>query len=187
MNAHMKNFIAGGVAAGMAFGAVYAAFAFTEPTGTPPLNNAPAPITAGAGRQVKTGDLTVNNLKASSITLGEETRASWLDAGASCAWTGWKCDCRQDDSTFASVALTVGMQCLGGQLADVKILSLQISSRDKSCGAKAPAPCEAALYSRNGLNSVLTTGSTVEPLGKRGQATPTPVTIPAGKTGQAVP
>ena len=168
----MKNFITGGIAAGIAFGMVYAAFAFTEPSSPPPLNNAPAPITTGAGRQVKTGDLTVGDLKASSITLGEETRTSWLDAGASCAWTGWKCDCRDDDSTFASVALTVGMQCLGGQLSDIKIFSLQISSRTKSCTTKAPAPCEAALYSHNGIKAVVNS---------------LPVVIPAGKAGQAVP
>ena len=147
----MKNFLIGGIAAGIAFGVAYAVLAFTEPMAIPPASNAPAPITAGGGRQVKTGDLTVRNLTASSITLGEETRTSWLDAGASCAWTGWKCDCRDDDSTFASVELTVGMKCSGGKLADIKIFSLQISSRNKTCAGAAPAPCEQALYSHNGI------------------------------------
>ncbi len=146
---HMKNLFMGGVAVGVMFGATYAAFAFIEPTALPPLDNAPAPITAGSGRQVKTGDLTVGNLKASSITLGDETRTSWFEASSSCGWTGWKCDCTSDDSTLASVALTVGIRCAGGQLADIKVVSLQISSKTKSCSATAPSPCDQVLYSRN--------------------------------------
>ncbi len=143
-----KSFIIRGIAIGAAIAFTGTALAFTEPTALPPLNNAPSPITVGSGRQVKAGDLTVSNLKATSITLGEETRTSWLDAASSCGWTGWKCDCKSDGSSAAGLALTVGVQCSGGQLAGVKVVSLQISSKAKSCGATAPAPCAQALYTR---------------------------------------
>ncbi len=141
-----KSWLIGGIAGMSAIASV--AFAFTEPTALPPLNNAPSPITAGSGRQVKAGDLTVNNLKATTITLGGETRASWLEAGSSCAWSGWKCDCKSDGSSAAGLAITMGLQCSGGQLTGVKVVSLQISSKPKSCGATAPAPCSQALYTR---------------------------------------
>lgn len=122
------------------------ALAFTEPTGAPPLNNAPAPLNVGAGRQTKNGDITLQNIKASSITLGESTRTSWLDAASACKWEGWKCDCRSDGSSGASIALTIGMQCSGGQLQDMEVVDLQISSKQKSCAVTAPAPCKQALY-----------------------------------------
>ncbi len=141
-----KSLFIGGIAAMSAIASV--ALAFTEPTALPPLNNAPSPITVGSGRQVKAGDLTVNNLKATSITLGGETRASWLEAGSSCTWTGWKCDCKSDGSSAAGLAMTVGLQCSGGQLTGIKVVSLQISSKPKSCGATAPAPCSQALYTK---------------------------------------
>lgn len=122
------------------------AFAFTEPTGTPPTNNVPAPLNVGVGTQEKTGGLVMQSMKAASITLGESTRTSWLDAGSACAWEGWKCDCRSDGSSFASIALTTGAQCSGGQLRDVKIMDLQISSKSKTCSSKAPTGCTATLY-----------------------------------------
>jgi len=128
------------------FASACVAYAFTEPTTMPPLGNTPAPITVGSGRQVKTGDLTVNNLNAATITLGGETRSSWLDAASSCGWSGWRCDCQSDGSSAASVAITMGMQCSGGQLAGIKVVSLAISSKEKSCGKTAPAPCNQALY-----------------------------------------
>ena len=124
----------------------YAAFAFTEPTGIPPQNNVPPPITVGSGRQVKSGDLTLQNMKASSITLGEDTRTTWLDAASACAWEGWKCDCKNDGSTGASIALTMGVQCTSGRLTDMKIVSLQISSKGKSCSGTAPSPCKQTIY-----------------------------------------
>ncbi len=152
----MKNLFTGGVVVGVMFGAAYAVFAFTEPTALPPLGNTPPPITAGPGKQVKTGDLTVANLKASSITLGEETRTSWFDASSSCGWTEWKCDCRDDSSTLVDVAITMGMRCAGGQLADIKVISLRVVSGtgSSSCPARAPAPCAEALYVRNGVRVV---------------------------------
>ena len=124
----------------------YAVFAFTEPTGVPPQNNVLPPITVGSGRQVKNGDLTLQNMKASSITLGEDTRTTWLDAASACAWEGWKCDCKNDGSTGASIALTMGVQCVSGRLTDMKIVSVQISSKEKSCSAMAPSPCKQAIY-----------------------------------------
>ena len=180
----MKHFLVGGISAGVVFGIASAVFAFTEPSMTPPSGNTPAPITTGGGRQVKAGDLSVANLTASTITLGGETRASWLDAGASCAWTGWKCDCRDNGSTFADVELTVGMKCAGGQLADMKIISLQISSRDKSCGSAAPAPCDQRLFSHNGI---FEGASVAIPDGKQGTAAPFSITVPSGKQGEATP
>ena len=137
----------------------YAVFAFTEPTGVPPQNNVPSPITVGSGRQVKSGDLTVQNIKASSITLGEDTRTTWLDAASACAWEGWKCDCKNDGSTGASIALTMGVQCLSGRLTDMKIVSVQISSKGKSCSATAPSPCKQAIYSY--VNAPAESGGTI--------------------------
>ncbi len=143
---HMNRFIFVGGSVAVFFFA-YAAFAFTEPTGVPPQNNVPPPITVGSGRQVKAGDLTVQNIKASSITLGEDTRTTWLDAASACAWDGWKCDCKNDGSSGASIALTMGVQCTSGRLTDMKIVSIQISTKEKKCSATAPAPCKQIIYS----------------------------------------
>lgn len=142
----MNRFITVIISIGCAIFGAYAVFAFTEPTGTPPLNNAPAPLTVGSGRQVKGGDLTVMNMKASSITLGEDTRTTWLEAGSACAWEGWKCGCQSDGSSGASLALTIGTECKSGRLTDMKIVSMAISSKGKSCGAAAPPPCTPSLY-----------------------------------------
>lgn len=141
-----KSIVVGGFVGAAVLASACVAYAFTEPAAMPPLGNTPAPITVGSGRQVKTGDLTVSNLNAASITLGGETRSSWLDAASSCGWSGWRCDCQSDGSSAASVAITVGMQCSGGQLAGIKVVSLAISSKEKSCGKTAPAPCNQALY-----------------------------------------
>jgi hypothetical protein len=143
----MKNLLAFGVfaVAGLWL-AQSVVLAFTEPAQPPPQGNVPPPITVGPGRQSKAGDITVQNLKASSITLGEDTRTTWLDALGACAWEGWKCDCQNNNSSGSSVALTVGIQCQGGQLRDMRIVDLQISSKTKSCPSKAPAPCAASLY-----------------------------------------
>lgn len=122
------------------------AFAFTEPTGTPPTRNVPAPLNVGAGTQEKAGGLVMQTMKSASITLGESTRTSWLDAASACKWEGWKCDCRSDGSSFASIAITNGAQCSGGQLQDMRIMDLQISSKGKTCGSKAPAGCTQSLY-----------------------------------------
>ncbi len=122
------------------------ALAFTEPTGTPPTNNVPAPLNVGAGTQEKAGGLVMQSMKATSITLGESTRTSWLDAASACNWEGWKCNCRANESSFAALQLTLGMQCSGGQLRDFKIMDMQISSRDKQCASSIPTGCTPALY-----------------------------------------
>lgn len=142
----MKHIIACAAAALFSAGAVGMAFAFTEPVGTPPTMNVPAPLNVGAGRQEKSGDLTVQNMKAASITLGESTRTSWLDAASACNWEGLKCDCRSDGSTVAGLSITIGAQCSGGQLNDIRVVSLNISSKETRCSATAPAGCKPNLY-----------------------------------------
>ena len=129
------------------------AFAFTEPTGTPPTKNVAAPLNVGAGIQEKSGGLVMQTMKSASITLGESTRTSWLDAGSACNWEGWKCDCRSDGSSFASIAITNGAHCSGGQLRDMRIMDLQISSKGKTCGSKAPSGCTASLYTYKNIVS----------------------------------
>lgn len=142
----MKQIFLCASAALFSAGLIGTALAFTEPTGTPPTRNVPAPLNVGAGIQEKSGGLVMQTMKSASITLGESTRTSWLDAGSACSWEGWKCDCRSDGSSFASIALTNGAQCSGGQLRDMRIMDLQISSKGKTCGAKAPAGCTQSLY-----------------------------------------
>lgn len=124
------------------FLANYIVLAFTEPTGAPPLNNVPAPLNVGSGRQVKNGDLTVNNIKAASITLGEDTRTAWPSGtsgtggaggtsgvrGESCSWQGNKCRCStsrlhfdggwfRNDLTMTARNITY-MTCKNGTLTD---------------------------------------------------------------------
>ncbi len=142
----MKQIFLCATAALFSAGLIGTAFAFTEPTGTPPTRNVPAPLNVGAGIQEKAGGLVMQTMKSASITLGESTRTSWLDAGSACKWEGWKCDCKNDGSSGASLALTMGMQCSGGQLVDMKIVSIQISSKGKVCSTTAPAPCRADIY-----------------------------------------
>lgn len=142
----MKHIFACAAAALFSAGLIGTAFAFTEPTGTPPTRNVPAPLNVGAGTQEKAGGLVMQSMKAASITLGESTRTSWLDAASSCNWEGWKCDCRSDGSSVAGIAMTFGAQCSGGQLQGVKIVSLSISSRSEVCSATAPAPCRQSFY-----------------------------------------
>ena len=144
----MKHIFACAAAAFFSAGLIGTAFAFTEPTGTPPTKNVPAPLNVGAGIQEKSGGLVMQTMKSASITLGESTRTSWLDAASSCNWEGWKCNCRSDESSFAALQLTIGMKCSGGQLQDFKIMDMQISSKDKSCPAAAPAGCVPALYTK---------------------------------------
>ncbi len=124
------------------------AYAFVEPTGTAATFPSPVIINVGVGNQTKSGDLTVHDLKASGITLGEERRTSWLAVGSACAWNGWRCDCRSDDSSAASMMLIFGVRCSGGRVSDMKLLPVQISSQTKSCPASAPSPCSAGLYTR---------------------------------------
>lgn len=111
----------------------YMVFAFTEPTGTPPTNNSPAPLNVGSGRQVKNGDITVQNLKASSITLGEDTRTAWpgtAAGGGACAWEGTKCTCMSDSTTGwwggKTIRIITKMTCSGGRVTDQGISDLRI-------------------------------------------------------------
>ncbi len=155
----MKHIFACAAAALFSAGLIATAFAFTEPTGTPPTKNVPAPLNVGAGIQEKAGGLVMQTIKSASITLGESTRTSWLDAASACKWEGWKCDCQSNGSSVAGLAITMGMQCSGGQLADMKIVSVAISSKTKSCEPTAPAPCKQALYTY--LNSPASDNETV--------------------------
>lgn len=87
------------------------ALAFNEPTANPPNDNVAAPLNVGGGRQTKVGDITLNNMVATSITLGGETRFAWpspyspapdklwgqgrpdagvIDAGGECVVGGFK-------------------------------------------------------------------------------------------------
>lgn len=130
------------------------AFAFTEPTGTPPTKNVAAPLNVGAGVQEKSGGLVMQTMKSASITLGESTRTSWLDAGSACNWEGWKCDCKNDGSSFAYIAMTIGAKCSGGQLQDFKIVNIALSSKGKTCPTTAPAECKPSLYTYKNVSGV---------------------------------
>lgn len=128
--------------------------AFTEPGGTPLTTSSPAIINTGSANQVKSGDLTVGNMKADkAITFGSEKRSSWLPTGAACAWEGWRCDCRSDGSSAAAISLTFGVRCAGGRVEDARMFGLAISSKSKSCGASAPSPCAQSLYTRENTDS----------------------------------
>lgn len=151
----MKNFSSIFFATVITVFAVYSfVSAWTEPTASPPNENVPAPLNVGSGRQVKSGDLTVGNLKATSITLGEDTRFGWpggggAGGGAACAWEGTKCDCKADGSTFADARVIIGATCASGQLTDIKVVNFSVTSGSKSCNKTAPAGCTPSLYTRN--------------------------------------
>lgn len=107
------------------------ALAFTEPTGTPPTNNVPAPLNVGTGIQEKAGGLVVQSIKAASITLGESTRTSWLDAASACAWEGTKCSCVSDSTTNSywtgkTTRMITKMTCSGGRITNYGIQDLRI-------------------------------------------------------------
>lgn len=150
----MKHIFACVAAALISAGCIGTALAFTEPTGTPPTKNVPAPLNVGAGIQEKSGGLVMQSMKAASITLGESTRTSWLDAGSACNWEGLKCNCKNDGSSFAYIAMTIGAKCSGGQLQDLKIVSIALSSKGKLCPTKAPVECNPALYTYQNIPDV---------------------------------
>lgn len=149
----MKHILSCIAATAVSVAFIGTAFAFTEPVGTPPTKNVPAPLNVGAGIQEKAGGLVMQTMKSASITLGESTRTSWLDAASSCNWEGLKCDCKNDGSTFAYIAMTIGAKCSGGQLQDFKIVNIALSSKGKSCPKKAPAECNASLYTYKNVPS----------------------------------
>lgn len=144
------------------FAANYMVFAFTEPAGAPPGNNVPAPLNVGFGRQVKTGDLTVDNLKAASITLGDDTRTAWPSGaggtggtggtgGGSCSWQGNKCRCStsrfhfsggwfRGDVTMTARNMTY-MTCQSGTLTDFQN-SIELLPNSEVC----PSPEQAAQW-----------------------------------------
>ncbi len=130
------------------------ALAFTEPIASPAGFSSPKLLNVSSVPQTKAGDLTLENIKAlNGIGLGGETRASWLPAGQSCSWEGWRCDCKSDSSSFVSLAITFGVKCAGGRVEDAGLFGLAVSSKTKSCGAKAPAPCTQGIYTRNNQDS----------------------------------
>ncbi len=126
----------------------YFAFAvFQQPTLPPPDGNVPAPVNVGPGYQVKSGDLAVNNFIANAISLGGITRLSWpTGTGAACTWEGVRCSCRDDSSTFADLALIVGLTCNSGRVTNFEIIDMQISSSSKNCSSNPPPGCTAGLY-----------------------------------------
>ena len=133
------------------FLAAWAVSAFSEPVGSPPNSNVPAPINVGSATQNKMGDLESENFTVrDGLTLGGVKRASWPEGGdGHCDWEGTRCHCRENDSSGANVSITIGMTCAEGSLTDVKIVDLQISSRSKHCRSTAYSGCTAGLYSRN--------------------------------------
>lgn len=114
------------------FAVNYLVFAWSEPTGAPPTNNVPAPLNVGSGRQTKNGDLTVQNIKASSITLGEDTRIAWPDvAGGACAWEGTKCSCMSDSTTSSrwtgkTIRIITALTCTSGRVTNYGIRDVRI-------------------------------------------------------------
>ncbi len=112
---------------------------WSEPTGSPPNNNVPAPINVGPMSQSKEG-----NLEVGSLTLGGVTRSSWpVGGGQACNWEGVKCDCSDDGSTFADVRLTIGTGCSSGQITGVEIVNFEIAAGAKECPTKPFAKCTA--------------------------------------------
>lgn len=131
----MKNFIRIAFTTALSIFAInYLVFAFTEPTGPPPTNNVPAPLNVGSGRQVKSGDITVQNLKAGSITLGEDTRTAWPGSvgggGNACAWEGTKCTCMSDSTTGwwggKTIRIITKMTCSQGRVTDYGVSDFRI-------------------------------------------------------------
>lgn len=163
----MKDFIriisSAGAAALSLVAIHYMVFAFTEPTGVPPTNNVSAPLNIGSGRQVKNGDLTVQNLKASSITLGEDTRTVWPGSvgGGACAWEGTKCTCMSDSTTGwfggKTIRIVTRMTCAGGRVTDYGISDLRIGDNKNDYYARCYngqgiEGCTPSLYTSNDRN-----------------------------------
>lgn len=123
--------------------------AFVEPASAPPEGNVPAPINTGPQAQNKAGDLELENLIVrEGITLGGERRTTWPEGAAACNWEGTKCFCADDGASVGSIRLTIGATCASGQLTDVKIMNLDISSRSKRCWSNPPPGCSPGLYSK---------------------------------------
>jgi len=146
-----NNFLIIVLAAVMILAVNYVVYGFSEPAGPPPGNNVPAPLNVGPLTQNKEGNLELHNLKArGGIELGGVFRSAWpgeTGAGLTCPWEGTKCDCHSDSSSFADLSLTVGLTCGGGEIRDIKIVGLDISTRKKRCSPTPPAGCTAGLYS----------------------------------------
>ena len=127
----------------------YLVFAWNEPTADPPNDNVAAPLNVGFGRQTKSGDITLNNLKATSITLGEDTRFAWPGGiGASCNWEGVKCSCKTDGWDAPRGFITIGSKCLSGIYTGTDVVDFGISNiASIGCPSNAPAECNAG-YTR---------------------------------------
>lgn len=132
---------------------VFAQFTWQGPTADPPNENVAAPLNVGAGRQTKVGDLTLNNLKATSITLGGDTRFAWpggSGGSAGCAWEGKKCACFYNGGDIDG-RLVIGTTCRGGALVDFDIVNFATENTDISPCPRVPPPqwgCAPSLYSR---------------------------------------
>lgn len=114
-------------------GIIGVVFAWSEPTANPPNDNVATPLNVGSGRQTKAGDITVNNLAATSITLGGDTRFAWPGGGgAGCSWQGQRCSCKDVDNIWIGgrtggtekVRVVIGATCNVGVLTDVGIISI---------------------------------------------------------------
>ena len=124
---------------------------WSEPAGSPPNNNVPAPINVGPMSQSKEG-----NLEVGSLTLGGVTRSSWPDGigGAACNWEGTKCNCKDDQtSTWTgseiSSKITIGTTCSGGQITSVNVINFQVSTGNRNCSSLPPVACTPGLYTHN--------------------------------------
>ncbi len=127
----------------------YLVFAWNEPTANPPNDNVVAPLNVGSGRQFKTGDITLNNLAATSITLGGDTRFAWPGGiGASCNWQGIQCSCKTDSWDAPRGFITIGSKCFGGVYIGTDVVDFGVSSiASIGCPSQPPAECNAG-YTR---------------------------------------
>lgn len=128
-----------------------AVLAFSEPAASPPGGNVPAPLNIGPQAQSKEGNLELENVKArDGIELGGVVRKTWpVEREASCSWQGTRCTCSSDSASVGSVRVVLGMTCNQGQVTNIKIMSLDISSKSKNCRSAAPAGCTPGLYTRD--------------------------------------
>ena len=150
----------------------YIVLAFTEPTAAPPAENVGAPLNVGPGRQIKQGDLTVDNLAATSITLGGDTRFGWPSGGGggegggevipACRWQGVQCQCMDDITGAGEGFLILGVTCQRNMIRNVKIIDFEIGGEkggglfgggggeNKACPVTKPEGCDIYLRTSHG-------------------------------------
>ncbi len=125
--------------------------AYADPLLSPPEGNVRGPLNMSVQSQTKSGDISVDGFKAAGINLGGVLRNSWSQIGGACAWQGTRCHCASDDSSIGSVRLTIGITCNGGTVTNLKVVNIDISSREKRCWSSAPSGCDRNLYTTTGL------------------------------------